>query len=636
MNTETEIRRKKIGLRFGVIRDGVSPKYTSEGAKEWEKYYVDDPRLYISDLLEEKTDDFIDFVCYGDNVAIYVINRRITGRGADQIFANIFIPTDIKIDFKILVNLINKVKNEYLKVGTALDAIKKDADKTFDVEYAVNETLKETCTWSYHHTGYAYQCYDDEVYRLDELLQENLFCPCYNYYRAVFLLNGKVEIKIRPKINRLEDRDVRDFVLLKYPYVEDEKMFTFEVNGVELTKQGYPTTFNKNLTIIIKKTHFIDSNIDVNTGKENVYDFTKKLKEVKFDRLLRIRKENFMVLNRQNEQIDFTLKVFSVNKNPYKIDKTNSSCEIKESELESVLIESEGYESHKIDKTTMAFNDNDFEFVNNGWLIKRKFDVKLKSNIYEHKFVVRSIIDDKYDIEFEIKTNNKDVNRSPLKGYKINKNRNGTIRLEAEEEKTFKFDVKLLTCIVVVLLMGLTGGFFIGRIGDKGQNSEIETLVERSKTQEETIREQSGEISKLKEGIKELEKEKQELITQSYSLLVNGAKWWREDFKKAGYEDLYDALNKYEFAKVIEYSKDIPAEKGSSWESIIKFCKKHTKENIIGQYSNDGSITIESWKKHVEKKSSVQPGNANKKSSPTDNKTTNGAQDGNKQKPRYT
>ena len=171
----------------------------------------------------------------------------------------------------------------------------------------------------------------------------------------------------------------------------------------------------------------------------------------------------------------------------------------------------------------------------------------------------------------------------------------------AENESPAKSPKRVF--INIILIIGvIIGSFFIGRIGYKGQNSEIETLVERSKTQEKTISEQSGEISKLKEGIKELEKEKQELITQSYSLLVNGAKWWRDDFEKAGYEDLYDALNKYEFAKVIEYSKDIPAEKGSLWESIIKFCKKHTKENIKGPYSNDGSIAIEKWAKNAEKK----------------------------------
>lgn len=203
---ETINNKKKIGLRLGIISSGEKVLYTSKSAQEWSNYFVD-PRGYMSMLLAEMTDEYIDFVIYGDDVAVYVINRRIVGRDSDQIYAMITIPTNIEIAPQELETLINKVKNEYLQRGSI---VKDVLDRQFDIEYDVKNPPTDNCHYSYNNEQYACQFYEGNA--LGNLLQMNLFNPCYNSYRAVFLLRKEDDICVRNEIKILEQNEIDEFV----------------------------------------------------------------------------------------------------------------------------------------------------------------------------------------------------------------------------------------------------------------------------------------------------------------------------------------------------------------------------------------------------------------------------------------
>ena len=573
--------RDKIGLRIGIIRDGVQPLYTSQSAERWSRYFIDDPRNYIANLLVEYTDKYIDFICYGDNVAVYVINKSIPGRVADQIYAMLIIPVNIKVDSDALERLINKVKTEYLVSGKNISEIKKDADEVFNIEYEAKEKNEDYCFSSINNDNYAYQYYndDDYYYQLSNLLEKNLFSVCYNYYKAVFLLNyeDKDSVKVRPELTRLDQKNYIDkFVLIKYPDNCDN--LKLSIDGKELKKPGYPTIFDKKIIIDVDCERFLREQITITTGKEennvHLYNIDDSISNIKFDRCIEINVNNFTVIDSGDGS---SIKNFT-------IDGKTVSCRFKESYLieSGILIQSDKYNDSR-----MKWNDNwSLYYDKNGncWKLKDKIHTYLEKNSVEYKYVIDNCQSDIRQIVFTIKsTDVKFGMKSPLKGYKIsNRYGDNNFDLEYDSDNNKISFCKMLIIVFLTLIIGGTGGFFIDRISNKDH----------------------------KEMISQLKKENMDLNTKVISLgnnltsmMVDIPRWNKTDFESAGYGELYNAMAELEFDDVKKFKEKILPKKGSQWEEILGLCDKYSEKGIekSNDYKTKDHIDVNKWLAYIRK-----------------------------------
>ncbi len=109
----------------------------------------------------------------------------------------------------------------------------------------------------------------------------------------------------------------------------------------------------------------------------------------------------------------------------------------------------------------------------------------------------------------------------------------------------------------------------------------------------------------VSQGI-DIERWKSYINKHNISNLVNNQKWYRKDFADADYAGLYDALNTFNFAEVIEYSNNLGIKnlkQDDPWNDIVFICKKYKdKRVLLDSYSNDGSITITKWIEFVKQK----------------------------------
>ncbi len=668
----------RIGLHLGIIKNGVNPIYTSESAKRWWNYLINDPRKYIGSLLANDTGKYIDFICYGNEVALYVINRRIVGRPGDQVYAVLTIPINIKVESKDLVELINKVKEIYIPSGGNLSDIKESADKDFTKQYELKETMIDSCSCSIDNEKYAYQLYKDknDYFLLEDLLDKNLFSSCYGYYKAVFLLNKEDNIQIQPEIKELRQKDVDEFVLLKYPDLGKE--YKLSIDDEVFKVPGYPTTFNKKIEIKVERDNYIPTYISINTGDKKYYDPTDEIKRLKLDRYVKLKRSDFVIKDNEDNIVKdpITIEVGSSDIPKCTIP-LKDVCVCKESELldgGELTIKCEGYNDATINVSDLKVGWDDKEGC---WRLKNGIQLKLNRITSEYKYVIKKDGDTSSNIEFVIKSddNNYKVKNSPLKGYNIiSINNNRDILLEYDNNNNVA-KLHIVIAIVASLLVGIVGGFFIGRIGNKDNvnnikeleqsnrnlQSEIESLekilpsllvnatvwdedafetagygelydalkdMDLGKVEEysEKIKPQSGSqwndiITQCKElkdkGIKasrsysvsqgiDIERWISYINKHNISNLVNNQKWYRQEFNDADYVGLYDALNTFNFAEVIEYSNNLGIKnlkQGDPWNDIIFICKKYKGKSIpLDSYSKDGSITITKWIEFVKKK----------------------------------
>ena len=146
--------KEKIGLIIGVISAGERKVYLSESAKKWERYYMD-PRNYLKKVANNDNSTFVDFICYGDDVALYYINKSIDGRPEDAVFGMITIPSNISISGEKLEDIINQTREELAK--TEYDSSK--LDELYSTPYEAKPEIK-SCTNSIENERFAVQKYD--------------------------------------------------------------------------------------------------------------------------------------------------------------------------------------------------------------------------------------------------------------------------------------------------------------------------------------------------------------------------------------------------------------------------------------------------------------------------------------------
>lgn len=599
---------ERIGLIIGVISEGERIAYKSEAAREWEKYYLD-PRNYLTKVENEDSERiFTDFICYGDGVALILLNKSIWGRAGDEVFGMITIPSTVDISGEELEDIIEKTKNELKKSEFNPDYF----NELYAKEYPVLST-PHTCSFSYDNELYAYQKYGNGTgYELYELLNKNLYSPCYNKYKAVFLIDAETAIKPKEEVIELKQEEIEKFAILRFPR---DCEYHLTINGEEF-KSDRSVTLHDKVEILVQREGFKEQTIEVEINQP-IVDIENRFKALEWGMI--VYKKWFPVAElRKPEKLLEGVSIFVKNKNGEETEIIDEAV-IPEKEFGNtrIIMRCEGY----IEK----------EQILELWETdgKEQKIALLEREPKTYKYVIRSK-GPISPIGFSVKDAKYEENVSPLAGYKVNNKRNGeTLYLERD------FLAKdTLWIAVAILIIGLFVGGGSAWLVNKYQNSKQAAKSEKGTYSPMDIKQifqhlsnnEFDEITQtypflsdlpVYQNVKrklnpeqnttnsgELETDGSKRNYVKIKKLLNTSKWEKSEFQNAGFRDLYEAVNTYNYSKILDFYNDLDTNhqigklNGSNyqtWNKIKRTCENPNRQNLSGTYSEEEQIDLLEW-----------------------------------------
>ena len=545
----------KLGLKIVRINQGYTDLFEINGDQVWTKN-VWDIRKDLENIDNLDGSSAVLMLTSVDTGHILTVASLIEGRITDCISAWIYVPASIIIAGKELVEIVDAVKKEILANERNDERLTQLLSKTYESAPASRITTKsngEKC---------AYRYYGQKAkYTLAELLKD--MCQSYyKNYKSIFLLDNSTSLRCLSGDN-LSDHKVYSMVVIKspgqvdsfVPYIGEQpfvgQMYAIEgdVINIEWRRDGY-------MPIHTSSTITPGAKYSLPTPNQYVrllpYNYIKITDE----------------WNQRVEDYELCVAKKQVNK--------GDDIQISESMLNNVWVEiyAEGYEPHS-------------GHVN----LMQPVHIKMTKEMYSYEFLLPLKNDEGY---YPIKiSGNRKVKSSPVKGYVtengyVTRNDKNYLRFKPF---TRKFWITCLICSIIVLLLGVCGGYALNDfIGGKADNQEVSKLTK--------------ENTELKNRIKELEKRNYNYTpkgatnnNEDYSLdaavsyLDNNNKWNRTEMEK--FDDLkglWDALNERLFDDIIKYEAKL--KQSVTFSEVLQAVKANKHKNFAKPYSNDYDIRI--------------------------------------------
>lgn len=545
----------KLGLKIVRINQGYTDLFEINGDQVWTKN-VWDIRKDLENIDNLDGSSAVLMLTSVDTGHILTVASLIEGRITDCISAWIYVPASINIAGKELVEIVDAVKKEILANERNDERLTQLLSKTYESAPASRITTKsngEKC---------AYRYYGQKAkYTLAELLKD--MCQSYyKNYKSIFLLDNSTSLKCLSGDN-LSDHKVYSMVVIKspgqvdsfVPYIGEQpfvgQMYAIEgdVINIEWRRDGY---------MPIHTSSTITPGAKYSLPTPNQY--------------VRLLPYNYIrITDEWNQRVeDYELYVAK------KLVNKGADIPISESMLNNVWVEiyAEGYEPRS-------------GHVN----LMQPVHIKMTKEMYSYEFLLPLKNDEGY---YPIKiSGNRKVKSSPVKGYVtedgyVTRNDKNYLRFKPF---TRKFWITCLICSIIVLLLGVCGGYALNDfIGGKADNQEVSKLTK--------------ENTELKNRIKELEKSNYNYTpkgatnnNEDYSLdaavsyLDNNNKWNRTEMEK--FDDLkglWDALNERLFDDIIKYEAKL--KQSVTFSKVLQAVKANKHKNFAKPYSNDYDIRI--------------------------------------------
>lgn len=545
----------KLGLKIVRIKQGYTDLFEINGDQVWTKN-VWDIRKDLENIDNLDGSSAVLMLTSVDTGHILTVASLIEGRITDCISAWIYVPASINIAGKELVEIVDAVKKEILANERNDERLTQLLSKTYESAPASRITTKsngEKC---------AYRYYGQKAkYTLAELLKD--MCQSYyKNYKSIFFLDNSTSLRCLSGDN-LSDHKVYSMVVIKspgqvdsfVPYIGEQpfvgQMYAIEgdVINIEWRRDGY---------MPIHTSSTITPGAKYSLPTPNQY--------------VRLLPYNYIkITDEWNQRVeDYELYVAK------KLVNKGADIPISESMLNNVWVEiyAEGYEPRS-------------GHVN----LMQPVHIKMTKEMYSYEFLLPLKNDEGY---YPIKiSGNRKVKSSPVKGYVtedgyVTRNDKNYLRFKPF---TRKFWITCLICSIIVLLLGVCGGYALNDfIGGKADNQEVSKLTK--------------ENTELKNRIKELEKRNYNYTpkgatnnNEDYSLdaavsyLDNNNKWNRTEMEK--FDDLkglWDALNERLFDDIIKYEAKL--KQSVTFSEVLQAVKANKHKNFTKPYSNDYDIRI--------------------------------------------
>lgn len=545
----------KLGLKIVRINQGYTDLFEINGDQVWTKN-VWDIRKDLENIDNLDGSSAVLMLTSVDTGHILTVASLIEGRITDCISAWIYVPASINIAGKELVEIVDAVKKEILANERNDERLTQLLSKTYESAPASRITTKsngEKCAFRYYGQG--------AKYTLSELLKD--MCQSYyKSYKSVFLLDNSSKLKCLQGDN-LSDQKVYSMVVVKSPGNIDsfvpyigERPFVGQIYAIEGGTIDIEWRRDGYMPIHTKSTIAPGAKNSVPTPNQYV----------------RVLNYNYIkVVDEWSQRVtDYDLYVAK-----QRISK-NEDIRISEATLNNVWVK---------------IHAEGFEPISGHLNLTQPVQLKLVKETYAYEFLLPLKNEEGY-YPIKISGNRKRKN-SPVKGYVtengyVTRNDKNYLRFKPF---TRKFWITCLICSIIVLLLGVCGGYALNDfIGGKADNQEVSKLTK--------------ENTELKNRIKELEKRNYNYTpkgatnnNEDYSLdaavsyLDNNNKWNRTEMEK--FDDLkglWDALNERLFDDIIKYEAKL--KQSVTFSEVLQAVKANKHKNFAKPYSNDYDIRI--------------------------------------------
>lgn len=545
----------KLGLKIVRINQGYTELLEINGDRAWTKN-VWDIRKDLENIDNLDGSSAVLMLTSIDTGHMLTVASLIEGRITDCISAWIHIPATISVSGKELVELVESAKKEILANERNDEKLRQLFSKEYELAPATKMaggSVGEKC---------AYRYYGQKAkYTLAELLKD--MCQSYyKNYKSIFLLDNSTSLRCLSGDN-LSDHKVYSMVVIKspgqvdsfVPYIGERpfvgQMYAIEgdVINIEWRRDGY---------MPIHTSSTITPGAKYSLPTPNQY--------------VRLLPYNYIkITDEWNQRVeDYELYVAK------KLVNKGTDIPISESMLNNVWVEiyAEGYEPRT-------------GHVN----LMQPVHIKMTKEMYSYEFLLPLKNDEGY---YPIKiSGNRKVKSSPVKGYVtengyVTRNDKNYLRFKPF---TRKFWITCLICSIIVLLLGICGGYALNDfIGGKTDNQEVSKLTK--------------ENADLKSRIKELEKRNYTYtpkgatdnnetysIEAAISYLDTNNKWNRTEMEK--FDDLkglWDALNERLFDDIIKYETKLS--KSITFTEVVQAVKANKHKKFAQPYTKDNDIRI--------------------------------------------
>lgn len=548
----------KLGLKIVRINQGYTELLEINGDRAWTKN-VWDIRKDLENIDNLDGSSAVLMLTSIDTGHMLTVASLIEGRITDCISAWIHIPATISVSGKELVELVESAKKEILANERNDEKLRQLFSKEYELAPATKMaggSVGEKC---------AYRYYGQKAkYTLAELLKD-MRQSYYKNYKSIFLLDNSTSLRCLSGDN-LSDHKVYSMVVIKspgqvdsfVPYIGEKpfvgQMYAIEgdVINIEWRRDGY---------MPIHTSSTITPGAKYSLPTPNQY--------------VRLLPYNYIkITDEWNQRVeDYELYVAK------KLVNKGADIPISESMLNNVWVEiyAEGYEPRT-------------GHVN----LMQPVHIKMTKEMYSYEFLLPLKNDEGY---YPIKiSGNRKVKSSPVKGYVtedgcVTRNDKNYLRFKPF---TRKFWITCLICSIIVLLLGVCGGYALNDfIGGKADNQEISKLTK--------------ENADLKSRIKELEKRNynyapkgsesnsdEKSVDAAISYIDHNNVWNRTEMEKhEPLKGLWDAMNERRFDDILAYENVLG--KSAIFQELVASIKANRHKTFSGNFNtkaNDYDITI--------------------------------------------
>lgn len=554
-------KNNKLGLKIVRTSQGYVEGLEVNGAQEWTKN-IRDVREDLKHIENFQGDSTVLMMRCLDSGNLITIASLIDGRITDCISAWIYIPDNLIISGKKLVEIIDITKNEILAVMQNDSLLKEIFSKEYESAPA-NRIYKKSNTDQYAYRYYGKGC----NYELWELL-DNIYQPYYQQYKSVFFIDKSSQLSCSVG-DDLSNKQLYTSILANTPKVVDG--FVPYVNGKIFDSPMYVSK-GEVIEITWKKKDYepIRTHTEANEGFVYIEPTVNQYRRL-------IPYEAIMVVDERRRSIqEYELSINHNKVNPGNV------VPVSEAALNNVRIDvyADGYDPKEI----MV------DFVKSS-----RITVQLSKTSYEYKLAIPLENIDGY-INLEPITTHKKLEKSPIKGYAPE--RRGFSRHEitylkyAPYNKTFWIQAAIVLGIVLILGVAL-GAWGWNKLKTEkliNENSALKYEIEQLKLKgghNYSHQEDEEKTSKQEDNVRDAD----EVI----AYLDNNNVWNRE--KMEGFSQikgLWDALNTHDFNKVLGFENTLKDSK--RFKKLVQAVKKNKNKNFTTNYnptSDDFDITIE-------------------------------------------
>lgn len=548
----------KLGLKIVRINQGYTDLFEINGDQVWTKN-VWDIRKDLENIDNLDGSSAVLMLTSVDTGHILTVASLIEGRITDCISAWIYVPASINIAGKELVEIVDAVKKEILANERNDERLTQLLSKTYESAPASRITTKsngEKCAFRYYGQG--------AKYTLSELLKD--MCQSYyKSYKSVFLLDNSSKLKCLQGDN-LSDQKVYSMVVVKSPGNIDsfvpyigERPFVGQIYAIEGGTIDIEWRRDGYMPIHTKSTIAPGAKYSAPTPNQYV----------------RVLNYNYIkVVDEWSQRVtDYDLYVAK-----QRISK-NEDIRISEATLNNVWVE---------------IHAEGFEPISGHLNLTQPVQLKLVKETYAYEFLLPLKNEEGY---YPIKiSGNRKMKNSPVKGYVtengyVTRNDKNYLRFKPF---TRKFWITCLICSIIVLLLGICGGYALNDfIGGKADNQEVGKLTKENDDLKSRIKElEKRNYNYVPKGSESNSDEKS--VDAAISYIDHNNVWNRTEMEKhEPLKGLWDAMNERRFDDILAYDNVLG--KSAIFKELVVAITKNRHKPFSGNFNtnpNDFDITI--------------------------------------------